>query len=359
MSALFVVSAGARASDQQAAPPAATPTPSPAPIARHTRAWAQTIPVSGVAAIAVSMKFIAVAGPESGLSVYATSDGAPVWSSKLLTQLSPVFAGDMVVIASGTGVKALRASTGQPAWDVTAPAASATALVATPSALVLVAPDGVHAWKLDGSPLWTRRMPTSPARAAAGDKMIYVPVPGPAISALDLATGNVVSTVPAPGETLFVAVQAGRLLIGSANGDLSSYKLTPSFSRDWTYRKIDATGAPAADSRTVYATHIDNTLYAHAVGSGNQRWSRQLPTRPRGGPILAGERVIVVLADGRLAQYSANNQGLALPEEPAPDESTRVNSMGAGPAGQLIVAIGVAADESRQLIAWRAAPGLR
>jgi outer membrane protein assembly factor BamB len=360
VSALVVVSAGAGASTQQAAPPASTPAATPAPIERHTRAWTRAISAPGVAAIAVSAKLIAVAGPESALSVYAAADGAPVWSSQLLTRLPPVIAGDVVVIASGSGVKALRAASGEPVWDAAAPAAAATALLATASAILLVSPGEVQAWRFDGSPLWTRRMATAPARAAAGDRAVYVSVPGPGIAALDLETGAVMSTVQASADTLFVSVHAGRLLVGSANGDLTAYKLAPSFSRDWTYRKIDATGPPAADARTMYATHIDNTLYAHALGSGNQRWSRQLPTRPRGGPILFSDRVIVVLADGRLAQYRANNEGAALPEEPGPpDESTRINSVGADPSGLLIVAIGVSPDESRQLIAWRAAPGSR
>jgi outer membrane protein assembly factor BamB len=158
---------------------------------------------------------------------------------------------------------------------------------------------------------------------------------------------------------VFVAVQAGRLLVTADNGDISAYKLTPSLSRDWRFPKIDATGPPVADSRSVYATLIDNTLYALALGNGNQRWSRQLPTRPRGGPIVSGDRVIVVLADGRLAQYRANNQGTALPEEAPPDVSTRIISVGADPAGLVIAAIGVPADESRQLIAWRATPDSR
>jgi outer membrane protein assembly factor BamB len=363
VSALVVLSAGAAASSQQVVKPAptppATPAPTPTPVARHTRAWARSIPAPGVATVAVSAKFIAVAGPDAGLSMYAASDGSPAWSSTHLTALPPVFAGDVVVIASGSGVKALRAATGEPAWEVVAPASSATALVATASAIVLVSPEEVQAWRLDGTPFWTRQMKTAPARAAAGEHAIYVSVPGPAIAALDLASGGVLRIVPAPASTVFVAVQAGRLLVTADNGDISAYKLTPSLSRDWRFPKIDATGAPVADSRSVYATLIDNTLYALALGNGNQRWSRQLPTRPRGGPIVSGDRVIVVLADGRLAQYRANNQGTALPEEAPPDVSTRIISVGADPAGLVIAAIGVPADESRQLIAWRATPDSR
>ena len=91
------------------------------------------------------------------------------------------------------------------------------------------------------------------------------------------------------------------------------------------------------------------------LGNGHQRWSRQLPTRPRGGPVLFDKRVMVVLADGRLAQFAADDKGTTLTEEPSPDASIRVLGFGASPDGQLIAAVGAPADNSRQLMAWRAA----
>ena len=349
-------SAVVRGADQQAVTPPAAPAPA-APVARHTRAWTRSIEAPGVAAVAVSEKFLAVAGPETPLAVYGAADGAPAWSSTLRTNLPPVFAGDVLAICSETAVVALRAATGELAWHVTVAGVSATALLATASSLLLVTPEGVQAWKLDGTVLWDRRMPTANARAAVGPAAIYVPVPGPAIATLDLATGEVVATLPAASDTRYIAVQSDRLLVSSTAGDLSAYKIAPVLKRDWHWRAIEATGPPVADARSVYASLIDNTLYAYALGNGNQRWTRQLSTRPRGAPVVFEGRVMVVLADGQLAQYRTD--GASIADEPPAPGSTRIISVGAAPSGALIAAIGVPADESRQLIAWRPAPDSR
>ncbi len=343
-----------RAGEQQAAPPAAPVTP---PVDHHTRAWTRAIEAPKVAAIAVSPTFIAVAGPETPLAVFNAADGAPAWSSTLRTNLPPIFAeGDLLAICSDTALVVLRAATGAVAWQVNVRGDAATGLLATSSAFVIVTPDGVQAWKPDGTELWNRPVPTAEARAAIGPGAIYVPVPGPAIATLDLATGAVTSTLATSGETGYIAVSGERLLVTSTTGDVSAYKLAPAIKRDWHWRATEATGPPVADSRSVYATLIDNTLYAYALGNGNQRWTRQLPTRPRGGPILHGGRIIAVLANGQLAQYRPD--GTLIKDDTTAD-STRIVSVGSDTTGALHVATGAPPYESRVLIAWRPAPAAR
>lgn len=340
---------------QAAAPPAAPVTP---PVDHHARAWTRPIEAPKVAAVAVAPRFIAVAGPETPLAVFNAADGAPAWSSKLRTTLPPAFAGDdLVAICTDTALTVLRAATGDVAWQVHVRGAAATALLTTSSSLVLVTPDGVQAWKLDGSELWNRPLATANARAAVGPAAVYVPVPGPALATVDLATGAVTATIPAPGETGYIAVSGDRLLITSTKGDLSAYKLAPVIKRDWHWNAIEATGTPIADARSVYATLIDNTLYAYALGNGNQRWTRQLPARPRGGPLLYGGRVMAVLANGQLAQFRTD--GTSIKDDTPAAESTRVVSVAADQSGALIAAIGVQPDESRVLIAWRPAPAAK
>ena len=290
--------------------------------------------------------------------MYAATDGASVWSSKRMTHLPPVLAGDLVAICSDTGVVALRAATGELVWEgADVAAGSANALVASSDGLLLVTPTGVRAWNLDGTPRWHRAMPIAPTRAAAGASALFVSVPGPGIASIDLKSGAVSSVVPASAEMRYLAIEADRLLVAFVNGRIATYKLTPKLSRDWEYRKIEATGAPAADARSSYATLIDNTLYAFGLGNGHERWSAQLPARPRGGPILSAGRVIVVLADARLAQFQPN--GTVIADEPSGDGSTNIVAVGASAGGRLIAAVGVRNDESRELIGWRQSPAPR
>ena len=63
-------------------------------------------------------------------------------------------------------------------------------------------------------------------------------------------------------------------------------------------------GRPVADEQNVYFVSLDNVLRALNRRTGNQRWKRTLPLRPRTGPVRFDDTLIVSGVAPTLRIYS-------------------------------------------------------
>jgi outer membrane protein assembly factor BamB len=188
------------------------------------------------------------------------SDGSSAWR---LPYAGPALAAPLVwdngwlVTADTAGtVTAFRASDGHEIWRRnTGSQANAPPALAADRVYVSSADGRLIALRVDtGEPVWEHRLGGPPNDVLALDDRIYVGSNDNFFYCMDTAKGAII----------------------------------------WKWQTgDDVIGRPALDDKRVYFVSLDNVLRALDRKSGAQLWKRALPMRPTGGPLLAGNTLIV------------------------------------------------------------------
>jgi outer membrane protein assembly factor BamB len=244
------------------------------------------------------------------LVAYDLRSGALKWLVSADPLMAPVVGDALLFLTEPGMLTALHTADGSVAWQlpfterlVVAPAwDNGWLVVATSDNAVLTfrAIDGHLIWRHSlGSPAHAR-----PALAA---DRVYIGTDDGRIVALQVETGEPVwerTLGAAPNDMLALDT---RLYVGSK--DNYFYCLLAEHGEvDWRWRTgADVIGMPVIDDRRVYFVSLDNLLRALDRISGAQQWKAVLPFRPTGGPVKAGEALIVAGLSPSMNAYNAKD----------------------------------------------------
>jgi outer membrane protein assembly factor BamB len=246
---------------------------------------------------------VAVPLHEGGIAAFRLRDGSSAWRSELAAS-QPLAADDthLYVVAADT-VHALDATSGASRWRAPVSGVSVPP-VARGGWLILAGDAGVSAVRAaDGHELWRAALGAVKNRPAIDGDVLYVPVAGARIVALDLESGSIRWQRPLGGDPGEPYAVGGRVYAGAE--DRFFYALD---ARDgdieWSARTGAAPrGRPAADHEHVYLVGLDNVLYTFDRGDGALRWRAGVTYRPVAGPAIVGGALIVPGPTTALAAY--------------------------------------------------------
>jgi glucose dehydrogenase len=150
---------------------------------------------------------------------------------------------------------------------------------------------------------------------------VYIPLEDRRIVALEINNGQFVWNRRVGGPPNEILVLDDRIYFGTTDNFLYCLKADTGLI-DWRWRTGgDVIGQPVADDRRVYFVSLDNMLRALDRRGGTQQWKRGLPFRPRTGPVLVNETLIVTgfspTVHGYSAQTGAPAGDLTLTSDPA------------------------------------------
>ena len=267
--------------------------PPPFELLPAEQAWLLELEAPPSAAAAMDAERVYVVLQTETVVAVNREDGTVAWTSAIESAWPPVVAGGVVFIAASDELHGLDANTGERLWRV-------------PLELPLLAPMAFHAGSLlavlergdligvrpdDGREIWRQRVSTT--------RPLFAPVGGEGDAFyLTFDDGNVVALSPADGTTRWrrrlpgrlsePAVGKDRVFVGSTNNFLYALDAEDG-SIEWQWRTGgDVIGASADRTGRVYVASLDNLLRAVNRGNGNQRWRKDVTSRPAMPPRVFG-----------------------------------------------------------------------
>jgi len=239
--------------------------------------------------------------------------GAKVWRREIETTWAPLLLNDVLYIAASDEIHALDAETGAQKWrtpfenSMIAPLASVGAL------LIGVFDNGtvVAFAASDGRMVWTRELGAPSHHAAVSNGMrIFFALADSRVVALNLTDGAPAWEQKLEGMLNQPSVARDRLFVGSNNNYL--YALDDERGRlAWRWRTGgDVIGVSADTKGGAYYASLDNVLRGVNRGNGNQRWIKEISTRPILPPQTLGngmayEEVVLVTGVSEIDAFAA------------------------------------------------------
>lgn len=230
------------------------------------------------------------------------------WQVALSTLVPPATGDGMVFAAAGGAVIALDQRSGAVLWRAALPSALAGPIY-WDGGWVLAstgAGDLMALRALDGQVLWRHPLGARLAvRPSTSGERLYVALDDGRLVALALDTGDQIWTLALDQEVTGMLALEEQLLVGTRANRLHSISVDRGRSRWWQRAGADVMGAPAADDAFIYFVAFDNVLRALNRSNGNLRWTRNLPSRPSGGPQRADDVVLVPFSTTDIGAYLA------------------------------------------------------
>jgi outer membrane protein assembly factor BamB len=230
------------------------------------------------------------------LVAYDLAAGHQLWLVPTPTLWPPVAGDRLIFVVQADAIVARHADDGSEAWRraiedrlAASPVADGRRLIATTvtgTVLALSAENGQVEWRIDAG----ARISAAPALAT---DRVYVPLEDRRVVALDAGDGSIVWERRLGGSPTAILALDDRIYVGAVDNYL--YSLTTRRGEiSWRWRTgADVVGLPVVADNHLYFVALDNILRSLDRHGGSQKWKRPLPLRPRGGPLLAGETLII------------------------------------------------------------------
>jgi outer membrane protein assembly factor BamB len=274
--------------------------PVPLPLLPATQEWIATLDDAPSAGGAMDAERVYVPLQSERIVALRRSDGSRVWTRDIESKWPPVVIGDAVFVVASDEMHALDTATGAERWRVpfdhqlTAPLSVATSLDPSrvQSALVAMADNGlvIVVAAADGRTAWMRELGSPSRFAPALDAArAFVALDDGRLVALRLTDGNVEWEQKLEGKLNQPSVARDRVFVGTNTNLL--YALDSGNGRlAWRWKAGgDVLGASADAKGGAYYASLDNVLRAVNRGNGNQRWIKEVPTRPLMPPQTFGD----------------------------------------------------------------------
>jgi outer membrane protein assembly factor BamB len=269
--------------------------PLPAPLLPSEVAWTVELPSAPSAGAAMDGSAAYIPLQAGELISLDRETGVTRWSIQLGSMWPPVVDDEVVYVAGGDQLHAVRASDGTPVWSTLLTDVAAPLALQGDRLIALVEPDEVRAVRTsDGQELWRRSLGGSPGPAAIATDATSVCISmGGRLLRLALADGALQWQRDLPGMLSPPTLTNDRVFVGST--DNTFYAFHPETGRvAWRWRSGGDVVGSVSDDRFVYVVSLDNLLRALRRSSGNQVWKRELSTRATAPPDL---RRILVLSE--------------------------------------------------------------
>ena len=272
---------------------------------------------------------------QSGIvAAHRVADGTEAWRVELRTDQSVAVEESRVFVAAGEMIHALDAASGSVVWR--APAGPVTApLIAQGGWLVVASATGLTALRSeDGTKVWSRNTGPQRLRSTIEGDNLYAPLDDGPLLALDLRTGAERWKRHLAGARFSeVLAFSDRVYAGSTNKYFYCFDADDG-EREWrTLLGAVLRGRPAAEGTHLFVTSVDNTLRAYDRNSGALLWHPSVPFRP-GAPVVIGS---VVVVPGNSAQLMAFDAATGRPAGQIKLEETLVMPPAFGTSGAAVV----------------------
>jgi len=260
--------------------------------------------------------------PSASLTALDRETGTRVWSVALSTAWPPVVGDGVVYVAVEKTIRALDAASGRELWSAALPSElRAPMLLARNYLLALTAPDELLGLATDARAIAWRRPTgeTGAVRIVADHDAVYASTAGGRLMRIALMDGSVRwNRAIYRGVLGEPAVARDRVLVGTVEpvepglGSRAFYAVDPeSGDIEWSYDYRHLGGHPvgaAAEGEVIYMAALDNVIRAFNRGSGNQKWKKELGTRPRYPPVAFGNIVVVTGISPTLTAFNTRTQ---------------------------------------------------
>ena len=230
---------------------------------------------------------LVITDSEAGVTARSIGDGTTTWTAPLPSRVAPVALGSLIVVASSGRLVALDGASGATRWAVER-AGDIASLTSHGDIVFAAAGAEMRAWAANGLDAWRQTVdaPIVTPIAADGD-LVFAGLASRKMVALDAKTGALRWTIALETTPRALLATRGRLYFGGDDGVFYAYRQAPGRDYEWRYDTLTPViGLPTADDRRLYAAFLDNTVRAFDLGVGNQRWQRQLTSRPAAGPFV-------------------------------------------------------------------------
>ena len=283
--------------------------PIPFPLLPVVQEWIATLDDAPSAGGAMDAEHVYIPIQPEKLVALSRMTGAKVWTRDIESMWPPVVFGNVLYLAASDEIHALDTATGAQRWRVP----FETALVA-PLTIGAVLPDprsGIRGAEVqhvevliatfakglvvayaadDGRMLWTCELGAASRFSPAMDgvRAVFALDDSRAV-ALRLADGRVEWEQKLEGMLNQPSIARDRIFIGTNTNSL--FALDNGSGRiAWKWKTGGDVIGTAADTKGgAYYASLDNVLRAVNRGNGNQRWIKEIPTRPLLPPQIVGD----------------------------------------------------------------------
>ena len=320
----------------------------PLPQPPSTVWWSVSLPAGANGPPVIAGDHVYVTRLPGSVAAYRLSDGSVAWTADVVPAQPLAVDGDLVVVASGDVLHALRGGDGQRMWQ--APVGALTApLVVKDGWVIAVSASRLTAIRAsDGGVIWAGDTGPVRERGAIMGDTLFVPVANGAIVARDLTTGNVRwerRLNGAPQEPLAIG---DRVFAGASDGRVYSLKIS-SGEIAWQFPvRAAIRGAPVTDGTRVYVAALDHLVRAFDYRSGALKWHTGLTFRPFTGPVLVGNVLVISGAVEEVRLLRAND-GQAAGTVPVEQDLAVPPAVGTVKGTNLLAAVTGSLEESWRL----------
>jgi len=266
--------------------------PVPLPLLPVVQEWTTTLEDVPSAGGAMDDERVYVPISPEQIVALSRSNGAKLWTRDIESMWPPVVIGDALFVAASDEIHALASETGEPKWRVSFDHRMIAPLTATPTSLIGMFDKGlVVAFAPDtGRTLWMRELGAASRFAPAHDgTRAFFALDDSRVVAVRLADGRVDWEQKLEGMLNQPSFSHNRVFVGSNMNLL--YALDNNNGRlSWKWKTGgDVIGTSGDAKGGAYYASLDNVLRAVNRGNGNQRWIKEIPTRPLLPPRTFGD----------------------------------------------------------------------
>jgi outer membrane protein assembly factor BamB len=266
--------------------------PVPLPLLPVVQEWVATLDDLPTAGGAMDAERVYIPVQPEHIVALSRVTGSKLWTRDIESKWPPLVIGDAVFVVASDEIHALDAATGSERWRVPFDHQLTAPLIATGASIIAVAEKGlvVAFAPADGRTLWMRELGAVSRFAPAldGRRAIFA-LDDSRVVALQLMDGGVEWEQKLDGKLNQPSFAHDRVFVGTNTNFL--YAMNNDNGRvAWRWKTGgDVIGTSGDTKGGAYYASLDNVLRAVNRGNGNQRWIKEIPTRPLLPPQTFGD----------------------------------------------------------------------
>jgi outer membrane protein assembly factor BamB len=270
----------------------------------------------------------------------AAADGHELWRVKKNVTVPMAAGADLLFVAAGDAVEAIRGADGRSAWVLPRATPVAPLVLDSDTLFVVTEADVIAVRAATGEVIWRHAAGGAHLAPAIDPDSVYLGADDGRVVALKRTDGSQVWERFFRNGVTAIGAGGGRVYIGA--GDKVLYCVTAKKASDqWTVRVGSSiVGRIPVDDDHAYVAARDNVVRGLDRKSGNQRWNAPLHERPTFGVYLSGHVVFVPAAANSLAMlYDRDGRASGTLSFPGDQPQNLVPAFLDSPAGAIIYVV--------------------